>query len=304
MTLDYLGESVTSLAEADAATRDYLAIIDAIVAVRHRAQHLAEADAARARRRPGERGRQPAQDPRARRAGRVLRPHRHGELAVHRRHARDLRDAVAAGLPAASASCCSRRCTAASRISQRVNALGARVRLVKGAYKEPKTVAYQKKADVDAAYARMMKALLTDGTLPGDRHARSGDDRRWRGDARASTASRRIASSSRCCTASAATCRRCSSTTGYRVRVYVPFGREWFPYFMRRLGERPANVVFVLRGIVARTWVARFHAVCRRSAYLIRSDSSDSAAASLRRNSSLSQHLRESVDLGMPLDIN
>ena len=37
---------------------------------------------------------------------------------------------------------------------------------------------------------------------------------------------------------------------GYRVRVYVPFGREWFPYFMRRLGERPANVSFVIRGIV------------------------------------------------------
>jgi proline dehydrogenase len=37
---------------------------------------------------------------------------------------------------------------------------------------------------------------------------------------------------------------------GYRVRVYIPFGREWFPYFMRRLGERPANVAFVLRGIV------------------------------------------------------
>ena len=38
---------------------------------------------------------------------------------------------------------------------------------------------------------------------------------------------------------------------GYRVRVYIPFGREWFPYFMRRLGERPANIGFVLRGIVS-----------------------------------------------------
>ena len=60
----------------------------------------------------------------------------------------------------------------------------------------------------------------------------------------------RTASSSRCCTASGATCRPCSSATGYRVRVYIPFGREWFPYFMRRLGERPANVVFVIRGII------------------------------------------------------
>ena len=37
---------------------------------------------------------------------------------------------------------------------------------------------------------------------------------------------------------------------GYRVRIYIPFGREWFPYFMRRLGERPANVMFVIRGIL------------------------------------------------------
>ncbi len=47
---------------------------------------------------------------------------------------------------------------------------------------------------------------------------------------------------------------------GYRVRVYIPFGREWFPYFMRRLGERPANVGFVLRGILERPDVRRFTA--------------------------------------------
>ena len=45
---------------------------------------------------------------------------------------------------------------------------------------------------------------------------------------------------------------------GYRVRVYIPFGREWFPYFMRRLGERPANVSFVMRGILRRRWVTMF----------------------------------------------
>ena len=39
--------------------------------------------------------------------------------------------------------------------------------------------------------------------------------------------------------------------SGYRVRIYIPFGRQWFPYFMRRLGERPANVAFVLRSILA-----------------------------------------------------
>ena len=69
---------------------------------------------------------------------------------------------------------------------------------------------------------------------------------------RRAAASAPTASSSRCSTASAAICRRRSSKQGYRVRVYVPFGREWFPYFMRRLGERPANVAFVLRGALQR----------------------------------------------------
>ena len=121
---------------------------------------------------------------------------------------------------------------------------------MKGAYKEPKTVAYQKKADVDAAYARMMKTLLDRRALPGDRHARPGDDRR---DARRARASSGIAPDRfefqmlygirRDLQASLV-------NAGYRVRVYIPFGREWFPYFMRRLGERPANVMFVLRGIL------------------------------------------------------
>ena len=62
----------------------------------------------------------------------------------------------------------------------------------------------------------------------------------------------RTASSSRCSTAFAATCRRRCVAEGYRVRVYVPFGQQWFPYFMRRLGERPANVGFVLEGILWR----------------------------------------------------
>jgi proline dehydrogenase len=50
---------------------------------------------------------------------------------------------------------------------------------------------------------------------------------------------------------------------GYRMRVYIPFGREWFPYFMRRLGERPANLGFVVRGIVHETPVAGFLAIDR-----------------------------------------
>jgi proline dehydrogenase len=135
---------------------------------------------------------------------------------------------------------------------ERINALGASVRLVKGAYKEPKTVAHQRKADVDAAYVRMLKVLLREGHRPAiathdpamidaakqyARELRLGPERLEfqmlygiRRDLQAQLVREQ-----------------------YRMRVYIPFGREWFPYFMRRLGERPANVGFVLKGIFRET---------------------------------------------------
>jgi proline dehydrogenase len=133
---------------------------------------------------------------------------------------------------------------------KRINALGARVRLVKGAYREPKTVAYQQKAEVDAAYARMMKILLTEGTHPAiATHDLAMIDlaRRW--------AAERGIGPERFEFQMLYGIRRDLQAilvaAGYRVRVYVPFGRDWFPYFMRRLGEHPANVAFVLRGLFA-----------------------------------------------------
>jgi proline dehydrogenase len=133
---------------------------------------------------------------------------------------------------------------------KRMNALGARVRLVKGAYREPKTVAYQQKTEVDAAYARMMKVLLTDGTHPAiATHDLAMIDlaRRW--------AAERGIGPERFEFQMLYGIRRDLQAilvaAGYRVRVYVPFGRDWFPYFMRRLGEHPANVAFVLRGLFA-----------------------------------------------------
>jgi proline dehydrogenase len=131
----------------------------------------------------------------------------------------------------------------------RMNALGASVRLVKGAYKEPKTVAYQRKADVDAAYLRMAKTLLADGHQPAvATHdptmieaviawARERDIAAERFEFQMLYGIRRDLQNR-------------LVRDGYRMRVYIPFGREWFPYFMRRLGERPANVMFVIRGII------------------------------------------------------
>jgi proline dehydrogenase len=135
---------------------------------------------------------------------------------------------------------------------QRVNALGARIRLVKGAYKEPKSVAYQKKADVDAAYARLLTFLIVHGNYP----AIATHDAAMIDLARR-VATRQGIGSDRFEFQMLYGIRRDLQTelaaAGYRVRVYIPFGGQWFPYFMRRLGERPANVTFVLRGMLRET---------------------------------------------------
>ena len=131
---------------------------------------------------------------------------------------------------------------------QRINALGARIRLVKGAYREPKSVAYPKKTDVDAAYARMMKFLITDGHYP----AIATHDPAMIELARQWAKEHNVAADRfefQMLYGIRRDLQAMLVASGYRVRVYVPFGRDWFPYFMRRLGEHPANVRFVMRGI-------------------------------------------------------
>jgi proline dehydrogenase len=131
----------------------------------------------------------------------------------------------------------------------RLNALGARVRLVKGAYDEPPTVAYPRKRDVDAAFARLAEALLRDGVYP----AFATHDERLI-DHVVRTAAAAGIPADRFEFQMLYGIRRDLQVglrrRGYRVRVYVPFGEEWYPYFMRRLAERPANVGFVLRSLV------------------------------------------------------
>jgi proline dehydrogenase len=131
----------------------------------------------------------------------------------------------------------------------RMNALGARVRLVKGAYNEPREVAYQSKADVDAAFVRIMRLLLAGGNYP----AIATHDPAMIAATR-DYASERGVDPSRFEFQMLYGIRRDLQKSlhrqGYRMRVYVPFGREWFPYFMRRLGERPANIGFVIRGVL------------------------------------------------------
>ena len=132
----------------------------------------------------------------------------------------------------------------------RITALGARVRIVKGAYKESKTVAYQKKKDVDLAFVRSMEFLLDEGVYPAI--ATHDPDMI---EATKKYAQQKGYAKDRFEFQTLYGIRRDLQTAlineGYRLRLYVPFGRQWFPYFMRRLGERPANVAFVMKGIIS-----------------------------------------------------
>ena len=131
----------------------------------------------------------------------------------------------------------------------RLNAMGARIRLVKGAYKEPKTVAYQSKGDVDASFVRIMRLLLSNGNQP----AIATHDPAMIEATRAYARELGISPDKYEFQMLYGIRRDLQSALvreGFRLRVYVPFGREWFPYFMRRLGERPANIGFVIRGVL------------------------------------------------------
>jgi proline dehydrogenase len=133
--------------------------------------------------------------------------------------------------------------------ARRMNTLGARVRLVKGAYREPRAVAYQDKAQVDAAFVEITRLLLSHGTHP----AIATHDPPMIEAARAHATQHRIppyAFEFQMLYGVRRDLQAQLAADGFRVRVYVPFGREWFSYFMRRLGERPANVGFVIRSLL------------------------------------------------------
>lgn len=126
---------------------------------------------------------------------------------------------------------------------------GARIRLCKGAYVEPATVAFPDKADVDAAYATLMERLLRDGTFP----ALATHDERLISRAVAFVREQGIAPDRfefQMLYGVRRDLQERLVRAGFGVRVYVPYGTEWYPYFMRRLAERPANVAFVLRSIL------------------------------------------------------
>jgi proline dehydrogenase len=245
-TLDYLGESVANLAEADVATREYLRIIDAIIQAgigRNLSLKLTQlgldvdrASAVDNLRRILDRA-----------EGFFVRidmensPYTEVTLDIFETLWQQGYRTIGVVLQA--------DLHRTEQDVERINKLGARIRLVKGAYREPKTVSYPRKADVDAAYARLLKQLLLEGHYPAiathdpvmidltKRFARERGIAADRFEFQMLYGIRRDLQTA-------------LVREGYRVRVYIPFGRQWFPYFMRRLGERPANVSFVLRGLL------------------------------------------------------
>jgi proline dehydrogenase len=121
-----------------------------------------------------------------------------------------------------------------------------RVRLCKGAYKEPPEVAFPRKADVDANYIRLSKMLLESPVY----HGLATHDEAMIAAAQAFTSERGIDKSRfefQMLYGVRRDLQRRLVKQGYNVRVYVPFGSEWYPYFMRRLAERPANVIFLAK---------------------------------------------------------
>ncbi len=251
LTLDYLGESVATLDEADAATREYLRMLDVIVASgieRNISLKLTQLGLDVDRATCVDNLRRILDL--AQRHGFFVRidmensPYTEVTLEIFETLWQQQYRDVGVVLQ----SCLYR----SERDAERVTAYRGRIRIVKGAYREPKSVAWQLKSEVDAAYVRLMQYLLDKGAYP----AIATHDPAMINEAIRYASVRGISADRfefQMLYGIRRDLQRSLSARHYRMRVYVPFGREWFPYFMRRLGERPANVGFVLKSLFRET---------------------------------------------------
>jgi proline dehydrogenase len=125
---------------------------------------------------------------------------------------------------------------------------GARIRLVKGAYDEPPAIAYARKRDVDRSFVRLMEMMLSSGIY----HAIATHDERLIAAAQEYARAHDISPDDyefQLLYGIRRHLQRDLLRQGARVRLYVPYGRQWYAYFMRRLAERPANLLFLLRNL-------------------------------------------------------
>jgi len=124
-----------------------------------------------------------------------------------------------------------------------------RIRLCKGAYKEPEEIAFQKKSEVDANYVKLMMVLMKSGVY----HGLATHDERIIDEAKAFATREKIARDAfefQMLHGIRRDLQQSLVKEGWKVRVYIPFGTEWYPYFMRRLAERPANVFFIAKNLL------------------------------------------------------
>ena len=127
--------------------------------------------------------------------------------------------------------------------------LGARIRLCKGAYDEPASVAFSRKSETDENYVRLMRRLLDSGIY----HGIATHDEAMIAATKGFASERGITPDKfefQMLFGVRRDLQEKLVAEGYRVRVYVPYGRYWYPYFMRRLAERPANIWFVIKNML------------------------------------------------------
>jgi proline dehydrogenase len=132
---------------------------------------------------------------------------------------------------------------------EKLLAEGIRIRLCKGAYKEPPELAYQKKSEVDENYVRLMKVLMKSGVY----HGLATHDESIINQAKAFATRENIphdAFEFQMLYGIRRDLQQSLVKQGWRMRVYIPFGTEWYPYLMRRLAERPANALFIARNLL------------------------------------------------------
>ena len=123
-----------------------------------------------------------------------------------------------------------------------------RIRLCKGAYKEPEDIAFQKKSEVDESYVRLMKTLMKSGVY----HGLATHDENIIKEAKAFATREKIARDAfefQMLYGIRRDLQQSLVKEGWGMRVYIPFGTEWYPYFMRRLAERPANALFIAKNL-------------------------------------------------------
>jgi proline dehydrogenase len=134
---------------------------------------------------------------------------------------------------------------------EKLLAEGIRIRLCKGAYKEPLEIAFQAKSEVDANYVKLMKILMKSKVY----HGLATHDEKIINQAKAFATKERISRDAfefQMLYGIRRDLQQSLVGDGWRMRVYIPFGTEWYPYLMRRLAERPANVLFIAKNLLRR----------------------------------------------------